>query len=206
MRRIGHFALLACALPLFAAPRVKIIKLAVVNPRNQALTAVDAVVPLAELARVALDLNPPVIVTTSDAASLEEDRRILQTVELPSEIKADELRFEIDLKPNQTRIATIAYGDPGTIRILRGTYPQRNTRPAGLVKVEILSKAAAPESAPADTASSIHRTYREAIALLQQAADRTAHRFEPIIRSTPAGSMDKYAGQGFFTEGSNLGE
>jgi hypothetical protein len=47
MRRIGHFALLACALPLFAAPSVKIIKLSVVNPRNQALCAVDAVVPFA---------------------------------------------------------------------------------------------------------------------------------------------------------------
>jgi unsaturated chondroitin disaccharide hydrolase len=205
MRRIGHFALLACVLPLFAEPRIKVIKLAVVNPRDQALTAVDAVVPLAEFARVAPDWNAPVIVTTSDAATLEEDLRVLQTVEVPSQL-ADALTFQIDLKPRQTRIVTIAYGDPATIRILHGTYPQQNTRPAGLVKVEILSKAAAPESAPADTASSIHRTYRQAIALLQQAADRTAHRFEPIIRATPPGSMDKYAGQGFFTEGSNDGE
>jgi unsaturated chondroitin disaccharide hydrolase len=71
-------------------------------------------------------------VTTSDAATLEEDARTLQTIELPSQAddldgdnQYDELAFQIDLKPKQTRIVTIAYGETATIQRLRSEYPKR---------------------------------------------------------------------------------
>lgn len=116
-----------------AAPRIKVIKLAVRNPTNETRPAEDIVVNVAELKRVAPDFKPgTVIVTTSDAATLEEDARTLETIELPSQAddldgdgKLDEVAFQIDLRPNQTRIVTIAYGDPATLMRLRGDYPPR---------------------------------------------------------------------------------
>ncbi|MGA3019665.1 MAG: DUF4861 family protein, partial [Bryobacteraceae bacterium] len=73
------------------------------------------------------------------------------------------------------------------------------------VRVEILSQVAAPESAPADTlrANVVHRTYRDAIALMQQAADRTAAKFGSLLTATPVGGEDKSTGGGFFTEGND---
>ncbi|MGA2148509.1 MAG: DUF4861 family protein [Bryobacteraceae bacterium] len=71
--------------------------------------------------------------------------------------------------------------------------------------VELLSKAAGPQSAPPDTlAAAGHRTWRQAIALLHEAADRTATRFEPLIALNALGSVSKTAGRGFFTEGDNI--
>jgi unsaturated chondroitin disaccharide hydrolase len=46
-----------------------------------------------------------------------------------------------------------------------------------------------------------HRTYAQAIALLQKAADRTARRYEPMIAAGAPASYDKFNGLGFFTEG-----
>ena len=77
------------------------------------------------------------------------------------------------------------------------------------VKVEMLSKAAAPEGPPADTlrAGSGHRTYGDAIKLMEQAAVRTAQKFEPLAKQAAPGSVSKYKGTGFFTEGDgNTGE
>ena len=160
MRKIGHLLLLLCALRALAAPRIKVIKLAVMNPTDQARTAEDITVGLTALARVAPDLRGPVIVTTSDAATLEEDAHTLQTVELPSQIQAEELAFQIELKPKQTRVVTIAYGDQVTIGLLRRAYPHWEVRRSQTAKVQILSETAVSEPAPADTAVNIHRTYK----------------------------------------------
>jgi len=116
-----------------AKPRIKVLKVSVTNPTDQTRLAEDVVIRVDELRRIAADFKAgDVIVTTSDAATVEEDARTLQTTELPSQAddldgdnKIDELAFQIDLKPRQTRIVTIAYGDTATIQRLRSDYPKR---------------------------------------------------------------------------------
>src|SRR5215831_6921529 len=116
-----------------AAPRIKVLKLSVTNPTNEIRPAEDIVVSVSDLTRIAPDFQAGnAIVTTSDASTLEEDARTLQTIELPSQAddldgdnKYDELAFQIDLKPRQTRIVTIAYGEAATIQRLRSDYPRR---------------------------------------------------------------------------------
>jgi len=123
----------ATAAAAFGAPRIKVLKIAVTNTTDEVRLAEDIVVSVAELKRIAPDFRPgDAIVTTSDAATIEEDTRILQTTELPSQAddldgdgKYDELAFQIDLKPKQTRIVTIAYGETATIQRLRSDYPKR---------------------------------------------------------------------------------
>jgi len=127
------FVCIAAALCAYAAPRTKVIKLAVTNPGASARPAEDIVVPVAALKRIAPDFSAnSAIVTTSNAATLEEDARTLQTAELPSQAddidgdgKYDEIAFQIDLGPRQTRIVTIAYGDVASMMRIRSKYPQR---------------------------------------------------------------------------------
>jgi len=116
-----------------AAPRIKVLKLSITNPTNELRLAEDVAVSVTELKKIAPDFKAgDAIVTTSDAATLEEDARTLQTIELPSQAddldddnKYDELAFQIDLQPKQTRIVTISYGDTATIQRLRTNYPKR---------------------------------------------------------------------------------
>jgi hypothetical protein len=122
-----------CALPAQGAEKIKNIKVAISNPGDHPLNAADIVIPIAQLRRVAPDFTPgALIVTVSDASTLEQDASTLQTEELPSQVddldgdgKGDELAFQVDLAPHQTRIITISYGDQERIWRLRGDYPQR---------------------------------------------------------------------------------
>ena len=125
--------LFAAAASAFGAPHIKVLKIAITNTTDELRPAEDIVVSVAELKRVAPDFRAgDAIVTTSDAATIAEDARTLQTIELPSQAddldgdnKFDELAFQIDLKPKQTRIVTIAYGETPTIQRLRSDYPRR---------------------------------------------------------------------------------
>ena len=127
------FAAALTAAGLHAAPHIKTLKLAVTNPGASARRAENIVVPVAMLKRAAADFSAgSAIVVATDAASLEEDARVLQTSELASQAddldgdgKYDELVFQIDLGPNQTRIVTIAWGVQATILRLRTQYPAR---------------------------------------------------------------------------------
>src|SRR2546430_10967576 len=116
-----------------AAPRIKALKLSVINPSDEARLVEDIVISVPELKRIAPDFKAgDAIVTTNDASTLDEDARTLQTIELPSQAddldgdnKYDELAFQIDLKPKQTRVVTIAYGETATMQRLRSDYPKR---------------------------------------------------------------------------------
>jgi unsaturated chondroitin disaccharide hydrolase len=120
-------------LPARAEPGIKVLKLAVTNPSNDLRQAEDIVVSVASLKHVAPDFKPgSVMVTTSEAATLDQDARAIYATELPSQAddldgdgKYDEIAFQIDLKPRQTLIVTIAYGDPATMAHLRAQYPKR---------------------------------------------------------------------------------
>lgn len=138
--RILKSLLAMFALPFFvgfsataAAPRIKTIKLAVTNPTTEVRTGEHIVVRVAELERIAPDFQiSAIVVTTTNARSVEEDAGVLQATELASQVddtdgdlKPDEIAFEIDLAPNETRIVTIAYGELATMSRLRSDYPKR---------------------------------------------------------------------------------
>jgi unsaturated chondroitin disaccharide hydrolase len=118
---------------LNAAPRVQSIKLLVTNPTGVARAAENVVVSVPALAALAPGFKAGnVIITATDAATIEADARIMQTTELPSQAddldgdgKYDELVFQIALKPYQTRVVTISYGEQQAIARLRSVYPQR---------------------------------------------------------------------------------
>jgi unsaturated chondroitin disaccharide hydrolase len=116
-----------------AASHIQVLKLAVANPSAESRSPENVSIRVAELKRIAPDFRAGnAIVTTSDASTLEEDARTLRATELPSQAddldgdgSYDELVFQIDLKPKQTRIVTIAYGDAATIARIRSDYPKR---------------------------------------------------------------------------------
>ena len=129
--RTGLVLLIASS--LWASPHLRGIKISVTNPGDQVRVAEHIVIPFSELRRVAPDLNAgSLMVTATDATTVAEDAAVLQAAELPSQVddldgdnKADELAFSIDLKPKQTRIVTVTYGEPNRIYRLRSEYPQR---------------------------------------------------------------------------------
>ena len=122
-----------CAASLEGAPQIKNIKVAVSNLGDGPRRAADIVISIAQLRKIAPDFTPgAVIVTASDASTVEKDSSTLQTEELPSQVddldgdgKADELAFQLDLAPHQTRIVTLSYGPQERIWRLRGDYEQR---------------------------------------------------------------------------------
>src|ERR1019366_9308539 len=125
-------AIALTAAALDAAPLIRRMQLSIANPSPVARTE-NVVLPVAQLKRIDPGFNPAnAIVVATNAASFADDARLLQAAELPSQSddldgdgKLDELVFQIDLGPSQTRIVTIAYGDQAAIQRLRGSYPAR---------------------------------------------------------------------------------
>lgn len=116
-----------------AAAHIKNIKLAITNPSSEARPAANVVIAIPEIRKIARDFTPgAIVVTTTDASTLEADAAVIQTAELPSQIdnldgdgKGDEVAFQIDLGPRQTRVVTISYGDLDRIWRVRSAYPPR---------------------------------------------------------------------------------
>jgi hypothetical protein len=112
---------------------IKSVKIAVENPTHSVRAAADVVLSIPDLRRIAPDFTPgSTLVTCTSAATMEQDAAIAESTELPSQVddldgdgKADEIAFQIDLGPNQTRIVTIFYGPPDRILRIRNEYAQR---------------------------------------------------------------------------------
>ena len=113
-----------------AAPRVKVLKFTVTNPGEEARTLEGVTLRVADLRAVAPDFSPAAfVVTATDASTLEQDARIQTAQELPSQADdldgdgaADEIAFQIALAPKQTRMVTVAFGEPDTVLRLRAPY------------------------------------------------------------------------------------
>jgi unsaturated chondroitin disaccharide hydrolase len=124
---------LAATPVLWAEPHLKSIKVAVTNPTAENRPAENIVLPVAELKKIAPDFYAgSQIVTASDASTVAEDANVLHPTELPSQVddldgdfKPDELAFQIDLKPHQTRLVTITWGAVDRIFRLRGDYEKQ---------------------------------------------------------------------------------
>ena len=125
-------ALLATRI-LWAEPHLKSIKVAVTNSTNENRPAENIVLSIPELKKIVPDFYAgSQIVTASDASTVAEDATVLHPTELPSQVddldgdfKPDELAFQIDLKPHQTRIVTITWGPVDRIFRLRGDYEKQ---------------------------------------------------------------------------------
>src|SRR5882762_6635305 len=90
----------------------------------------SVVIPISELRKVAPDIRAgALILTVTHTADVEQDAAALQATEIPSQVddldndgKADELAFQLDLKPHETRIVTITFGPADQIYKIRGGY------------------------------------------------------------------------------------
>ncbi len=127
VKRVGYFLLLFAATNGWAAEKIKSVTVTVENPANVARIAADVVVSIQELRKTAPDFTAGAVRVTSAASDSPKE-----TIELPSQVddldgdgKADELAFQIDLAPHQTRVVTIQYGDPQEVLRVRQDYPDR---------------------------------------------------------------------------------
>ncbi|MBI3646467.1 MAG: DUF4861 family protein, partial [Acidobacteriales bacterium] len=136
VRRLGYLTfLLLIACPVWCGQRIQGIKVAIENPTGAARPAADVVVSIPVLLKIAPDLTlGSLMVTATGAATLAQDAATMEATEIPSQVDdldgdggGDELAFQIDLAPHQTRIVTISYGDADRILRLRNDYPHRTS-------------------------------------------------------------------------------
>lgn len=115
----------AVLLSISAWATSKTVKFTITNPTAQNRTAEHIVIPMAELRKATPGLNAGSLMITAEvqAPGTKAEELPSQVDDLDGDNKADELAFEIDLKPKQTRIVTVTYGTPGQILPLRSLYP-----------------------------------------------------------------------------------
>ena len=112
---IASFSLLA-----WSEQPLREIKVAISNPSNEKRVAEDIVIPFAQLRQAAPEINAGSLLVKADDTELPS-----QVDDLDEDGKADELVFQINLQPKQTRTVTITYGEPGPIYSMRSEYPKR---------------------------------------------------------------------------------
>jgi hypothetical protein len=97
------------------------------NPSDQPRFAEDIVVSFASLRKLAPDINAGslLVMAPGNGPSATEIQLPSQVDDLDGDGKADELIFQINLKPKQTRAVTIVYGEPDQIYRQRNEYPKR---------------------------------------------------------------------------------
>src|SRR5215467_12653912 len=112
-----------------STPSLHQVAINISNPSDQPRFAEDIVVPFAGLRKLSPDINAGSLMVTVQSGDPKTHREI---VELPSQVddldsdgEADELAFQIDLKPRETRAVTIEYGEPDQIYRLCSEYPKR---------------------------------------------------------------------------------
>src|ERR1700688_2767436 len=76
-----------CMTSALAAPQIKNIKIAISNPSDHPRPVSDIVIPIVQIRKIAPDFTPgAMIVTASDASTLEQDGSVMQTEQLPSQV------------------------------------------------------------------------------------------------------------------------
>jgi len=123
---------LLIAAPAWAAPRIKVLKVSITNPTDQLRLHENIVVSVADLKRIAPDFKAGAVIVTPAMRPRSKKTRGLckrsNCLRRPTTGRRQQIRracVSDRLKPKQTRIVTIAYGEPATIQRLRGDYPKR---------------------------------------------------------------------------------
>ena len=132
-RSLILYSVLAIVETGWATTHIKGIKIAIENPSANDRPHAEVIISIVDLRKIAPDFTPGSLrVTAKDATTLEQDAAALKATELPSQVDdltgrghADEVAFQIPLKPHQIRIITISYSDHEHIWRLRSDYPMQ---------------------------------------------------------------------------------
>lgn len=145
-RLLFPLVLLMFSGPLTAESRISFIRLSVTNPSDSVrlsenivlqITALKAVAPTFDATSLMVSASDP---TTKGVRKHETEELPSQVDDLDSDQKPDELVFQIDLQPKQTRVVTISFGDSASLsranRLRRKyqarTYAKFTTRYEGI--------------------------------------------------------------------------
>ena len=148
------------------------------------------------------DLGIAVVMGTGDVAGLESDAANYLVM-----VKGGSAKWYAAAMWDQENSEAITVNGASPAERLQGGTLRRNvarpTRERFLAYVKDVAACVDPEVrvATATPPRTAHRTYGEAIGLMQASAERTAILFEQLVLVGVPANYDKFAGPGFFTEG-----